>query len=74
LLNEDGSPVDSKTKNDLQEISTYCSKNSSDEILPRINFRLKKVVDKENIRVSLINVKKRSSNSIDNYELYQLMI
>lgn len=71
LLDEDGSTIDSKKKEGVKRLLSICSDDNRDEILQGCNFRLKKVIAKENLKISLIGVKKVGNFELD-YDLYPL--
>lgn len=74
LLNEDGSIVDLKTKEYIEKIALdYPERTYNRDEMLQLNFRLKKVVKKENLKISLIGVKKIGNFELD-YDLYPLNV
>ena len=74
LLNEDGSIVDLKTKGYIEKIALdYPERTYNRDEMLQLNFRLKKVVKKENLKISLIGVKRIGNFELD-YDLYPLNI
>lgn len=74
LLNEDGSIIDLKTKEYIEKVALDFPERTfnRDEML-QLNFRLKKVAKKENLKMSLVGVKKVGNFELD-YDLYLLNV
>ena len=74
LLNEDGSLVDLKTKDHIEEIALdYPERTHNRDEMLQLNFRLNRVIKKDNLKISLIGVKEIGKFNLD-YNLYPLNI